>query len=223
MVAATASAERLARALRERKRRSRALKPTPSPEPTATPAVSHAERRDAAPFSLTPLVEIATASSKRLVRVFGEWRPRLRREGRARSPQPAVPGSVENPKPGATAPSVGAALIQAVAGSTDWPARALRAWNQQFRREKPARLPGPTASPAMPHAGPRNAAPSIVKPLMEFAAGSGERLVETFRVWNQRFRWEGPARSSRPAGPEPVENPEPAGTAPSIVTPLIAA
>src|SRR6516164_6814383 len=158
-----------------------------------------------------------------VVRAFRERNQTPRQEAPARSPAPVAPAAVARPGPGGTASSIMTPLIAAAAASRERLTRAFRDRKQRSRGKNPARsLKSATAEP-LENREPGGTAPSMVTRLIEAAAASTERLVRAFRERQQRFRGKGRARSPELASSGPVENPGPGGTAPSMVTPLMAA
>jgi hypothetical protein len=110
--------------------------------------------------------------------------------------------------------------MKAAAASMERLVRACREQKQRFRGEGAARSPQPAVAQPVEYRDSGGTAPSIVTPLIVTAAATSERLVRAFREQKQRFR-QGRARSPQPVAAEPVENIEPGGATPSIVTPLI--
>lgn len=210
------------RAFRERNQPPRQEAPARSPAPVAPAAVARPGPGGTASSIMTPLIAAAAASRERLTRAFRERKQRSREEP-AQSPEPSASPSLPHAEPRDAAPSMVTPLMVAAAASTEWLTRSLRDWKQRSRRKNPARSLKSAAAEPLENREPGGTAPSMVTRLIEAAAASTERLVRAFRERQQRFRGKGRARSPELASSGPVENPGPGGTAPSMVTPLMAA
>jgi hypothetical protein len=158
---------------------------------------------------VTPLIEVAAASSERFIRAFRERGQRFRREKPARSLDPVLPRPVENPEPSAAALSIATPLIEAAAASSKRLAETFGKWNQRFRQGGRAQSPQSAVPGPVENRAPGDRALSFVTPLIRATAASRESLVR--------------ARPPQPVLPGPVANPWHGVAAPSIVTPLIEA